>query len=415
MRELVTKEILRGTGLNAQAFSGSQNPSTIYQAMGQGTASVFPYYREVEEKDTAIASALSTRRLLVLAREANVQSADAENKQAQRYADELAGFLDAIPKFDFALWELLDAPAYGYSVAEILWEANPLRVVKILGRPQELFRFGKTFEPQTGEMLLSNFAGADGAPVPPAKFIVSTYQPRHGDRRGIPLLRRLFWSSWFKRNVLRMHLKFLEKGSGTVVVKHGAAAGPDEKAAALNAAQVIADEIAAAVPQGFELMSEALQTTRIRQAEDFRQLADYMDAEMTRMILGQTLSSRGAEQGAGSRALGEVHIETLHEYIRSDAGDLETAINEQLCAPWLLWTFGPQALDRALRPWWTIDKQPPRDAAKAADLLSKARALSLEIPESYAREKLEIPAPEEGEAVLAPPFMPIELTGLGPQ
>src|SRR5574337_1262084 len=123
-KELVTREILRVTGLNAQAFSGAQNPSTIYQLMVQGSPSVHPYYRELEEKDTAVAAALAMRRLLILARDAGVQTADPENGQAQEYADGLSAFLDAIPRLGFAIWELLDAPAYGFAVVEILWATD---------------------------------------------------------------------------------------------------------------------------------------------------------------------------------------------------------------------------------------------------------------------------------------------------
>ena len=412
-RQVVTDQILRIVGLNTQAFSGAQNPSSIYRLMVDGSASVFPLYRELEEKDTAIESALSTRRALVLARDVNVQSADPDDGRARMYADETAAFLDRIPNLSFALWELLDAPAYGYAVAEILWkiEDGRIDVDKIIGRPQELFRFAQSFNPQTGDLLFTPVVGAGGVQVPPAKFLVSTYQPRHADRRGRPILRRLFWPSWFKRNVLRMHLGFLEKGTGTVVVKYSSGAEDAEKTKALEAAQAIADEIAVAVPQGFELMAEALQNTRTRDGQDFRSLADYFDAETTRIILGQTLTSRGAEQQRGTLALGEVHLQMLFELIRHDAAELETVVNEQLIEPWLLWTFGPQALERESRPWWSIDKAPPKDLARAADLIAKARSIGLKISQSFAHEKLQIPTPETEEETLPVPFAPPDLFG----
>ena len=331
--------------------------------MIDGATSVFPLYRELEEKDTAIASSLATRRALVLAREAKVQSADAASGEARRLSDAAAEFLDRIPNSRFALWELLDAPAYGYAVAEILWRVTEGRVEaeKIVGRPQEMFRFAESFDPQSGELRYLPGPGQSSQPVPPEKFLVSTFQPRHGDRRGRPLLRRLFWPSWFKRNVLRLHLKFLEKGNGTVVVKFPTGAGEAEKQQALEAAEGIAEELFLAVPENFQLMTEALETTRSREGTDFRELVDYLDAEMTRIVLSQTLTTRGAEQQSGTHALGEIHQDILFELIRQDAGELETVMNEQLLQPWLVWTFGPQALERAVRPWWTLDKMPPRD------------------------------------------------------
>ncbi len=403
-RELVTQAILRAVGLNAQAFSGAQNPSALYRRMVDGDSSIFPLYRELEDKDAAIASALATRRALVLARPAQVQAADSASGPARLFAQQAANFLDRIPQFHFAVWELLDAPAYGYSVVEILWRLHPGRVEveRMIGRPQELFRFGESFDPQTAELRLA-VAGAPPQVLPPGQFLVSTFQPRHGDRRGRPLLRRLFWLSWFKRNVLRLHLKFLEKGSGTIVVRYPNGAGAGEKQQALEAAEGIADELFLAVPENFSLLTEALETTRVREGGDFRGLVDYLDAEMTRVVLGQTLTSHGAEQQRGTLSLGRIHLDILWELIRQDATELERVINEELLGPWLTWTFGPQALDRAFRPWWTLDKMPPKDLVSAADQLSKAQSLGLTLAESFVRERLEIPGPEPGEATLPMP------------
>jgi len=421
-KELVTNTILRVVGLNAQAFSGASDPSSIYRMMVDGGPSIFQYYRELEEKDTAIASALETRRILAMAREADVHSADEENGQAEMYADELRQFIEAIPRFRAAMWELLDAPAYGYSVLEILWtlrgsgssaRSASIGVDKLVGRPQEIFRFGKLTEPQTGELLLSNFAGGEGSPVPPAKFLVSTYRGRHGDRRGLPLLKRLFWPSWFKRNCLRMFLHYLEKGGGTVVAKYGASATDEEKKLALDGATAIAEEIAVAVHENFQLIPEALQGTRTRDGNDFRTMFDYFDAELTRMILGQTLSTRGSEQGRGTMALGEVHTATMFEYIRNDLADLEEVINEQLCAPWLMWTFGPRALERDTRPYWRAEKDPPKDVNAALDQLAKARQMGAEIPVLEVFEKGQIRQKDEGEEVLPPAQVPTSLFGPG--
>jgi len=405
-RELVTRQILWISGLNAQAFSGAQNPSTIYRLMVDGSPSVFPYYREVEEKDTAIASAIETRKILARARDAKVQGADPDNGEAKRYAEGLAEFLEAIPNFRQARRELLAAPAYGYKVLEILWSVAPEGIrAKLIGRPQEIFRFGRLTEPQIGELLLSSFPGGEGAPVPASKFIVATHQPRDGDRRGLPLLRRLFWPSWFKRNVLRLHLGFLEKGNGTVVVKYNPGASDTEKDKALAAARAIALELATAVPEGFALVTEALQTTRTRDANDFRALFDYFDMEMTRLILGQTLSTRGQEQGVGTQALGAVHQALLWEYIADDLADEEEAWNEQLCAPWLLWTYGPRALERDVRPYWRVAKQPPKDRMAELSLLEKARNLGARVPELEVYEKGGIRQADAGEAVLPPPAL----------
>jgi phage gp29-like protein len=409
-RELVTKQVLYLAGLNAQAFSGELNPSTIYRTLVDGSVSAFPYYRELVEKDTAIAAALETRKALVLSREAQVHAA-AEEGRAREIADALAAFLDRIPGLRFALWEMLDSRPFGYAVTEILWTvgAAGVGVRRLVGRPQELFRFGKSSEPQIGELLLSSFPGGEGAPVPPAKFIVTTFRARQGDRRGLPLLRQLFWPSWFKRNALRLMLKYLEKGDGTVVVKYQ---DPKDKDEALKAALAIAREIASAVPEGFSLLEgSGLTTQRARTGSDFKDMFQFFDAEIRRIILGQTQTTQAGEGGTGTQALGRVHEETQDDIIRNDALDLEWVINEQLCAPWLRWTFGDAALERDLRPWWTIDKDPPEDREEELRVIEKARSLGIEISKEYARMKAQIPALEAGEEALPPPAISAAMLG----
>jgi len=409
IEEMVKLEVLRVTGLNAQAFSGRFNPSTVYQEMVDGSPSVFGKYRELEEKDTAIGSALEDRKILAMARDSNVVSADPNNGQANLFQEETSAFIEAIPQWRWARWEILGATAYGYKVLEILWSIKTEGIrARLIGRPQELFRFGRIYDPQIGELRLSNFPGAEGQITPPAKFLVATYQPRDGDRRGLPLLRRLYWPSWFKRNALRLHLQFLEKGPGTIAVQYQNDADKDK---AREVAEAIYSEIAVGVPEGLQVVESLLAQARVRHAEDFKSLFDYFDAEMTRIILGQTMTSRGAEQGAGSRSLGDVHLAVLWERIRNDLADQEEVINDQLILPWGIWRFGPAFVERAFRPYWRADKQPPKDRMAELALLDKARNMGAGVPKQEVYEQSGIRQPDEGEEVL----QPSALSGLVPE
>ncbi len=406
--EIVTPEVLRSTGLNATAFSGNLNPSTIWTQMVADSHAAFPYYRELLEKDDVVGSAFEVRRLRVLARDAEVQSADEKNDQAKLFADEAAAFLDTIPNWRALLEELLRTPAMGFVVAEVVWRIEldgSIGVEKIVGRPQELFSFGPPGQPQVGELLFSSFPGGTSQPLPARKFLVLTYGMENGNRKGSPVLRKVFWPSWFDRNALRLDLAYLEKPSGTIAVRYSQGASDEEQKKALAAAVAIFEEVAVAIPQGFEIAQELLATSRTREGKDYGDYIDRLEARIKRRILGQTLTTSGAEAGAGSRALGDVHKETENEIIRSDALLLETGIN-QLLGWWGHWTFGPQFLERAFRPKWTIEKEPPKDASRQLDIITKAHSLGVPIPLAEVHEKGQIRRPEEGEAVLPPPVDP---------
>src|SRR5258708_21331520 len=67
---------------------------------------------------------------------------------------------------------------------------------------------------------------------------------------------------------------------------------------------------------------------------------DVCNNAIARIILGQTLTSRGSE-GGGSRALGEVHERVAQKKTEVDAKSLMTAVNTQFVWPLVLYNFGP--------------------------------------------------------------------------
>lgn len=414
VKEVVTDEVLRIAGLNAHEFSGDLNPSGIWQTLQRGGTDVFPHYRKLYQMDIAVNSGFQTRKLLVLARDWQVTGADDSNGEAVRIQEETSAFLESIPGFGFSLSELLDAPAFGYAVSEIMWEnsGDQISASKIIGRPQQLFRFGKDIlDPQVGDLyFLPSGISSDATTVDQVKFLVNSFDPQHGDRRGSPLLKKLFWASWFKRQCLRLNLQFVEKGQGTVVVVYPTGASDEEKKLAQECAQAIAGEAAVAVPKGFEVVPELLTNARTRQADDYQTLIGRFDLEITRLILGQTLTTHGSDEGRGTQALGNVHQNLMYEIIKRDAKGLDDVVNDQLLTPWGLWTFGEKFLDRAVRPTFAINLMPEEDAMGWANLLSKSRGM-VDIPERFAREKLQIPAPDKDEALIKESMFPIDLGG----
>jgi phage gp29-like protein len=415
IQEIVTRQVLAYQGLNAQAFSGAFNPSDIYRMMVDNMPQALPYFRELEEKDTCICSSLEVRKLLVTSREWNLVGADEKNGQAMQYKDEAAAFIRDIPRFGFVLEELLGANAYGFTVAEIYWKnnGNQVGVEKILGRPQEFFDFREQLlDVPLGDLRYLDSMIPPGQEVPQEKFLVCSAKPRHGDRRGLPLLRRLFWPSWFKRQCLRLYLQFLEKGQGTIGVQYNDSAGGTEKQKALEAARAISDEIAVAIPSSMKIMEALLSNTRHHDGNDYRTLLEYQDAEMTRIILGQTLATRGQEGSKGTQALGNVHQDLLLEIVKSDAQNLATVIDEQLLKPWLTWTFGEIALDHAFRPHFVIDTSPENDILEQANILKAARGL-VDVTRAEAYKRLQIKEPEQGEALVNAVMTPVDIMGLG--
>jgi phage gp29-like protein len=377
-----------------------EDPTQVWTQMLNDSQGAFLYYRDLEEKDDHVGGQLEIRKTGVLSLDRKIvpASQDAEDTTRAEFAQEI---LDAIPNFHRVLEELLDAPAYGVTIAEILWdiEGSVVRPREIKACPQEIFSFGRIGEPQIGPLrLLANPYALDGHPVPEHKFLVMSYEPRNGNRRGRPLLRRVFWPSWFKRQATRFWLRFGEKGSGTVAVKYPSGAKQDEINKALQAAEALVESIAVAVPENLKVFEELLQAVRSQNPAVFEKLCDRMDLAISRRILGQTLTSFGAEAGAGSRALGEVHETVRFDIREKDARALESVINDQLLKWTWIFNFGADAA----RPAWVIDKEPPADLALESQIDLRLQQMGMPVPQRWAQKKYGIPEPEEDEAVLEP-------------
>jgi phage gp29-like protein len=189
-------------------------------------------------------------------------------------------------------------------------------------------------------------------------------------------------------------LKFIEKGSGSVVVRYPQGASDQDKQRALEAAEAINAETAVAIPENFQIASELLNAARAGDTDVFLTLADTLcNNEIARVILGQTLTQRGSEDGSGSRALGEVHQEVRFEKVAADARDLMAVINDQLLRWLFLFNFGPDVRP----PRWVISLDPPADLRQRIDIDERLARLGAPLPLTYLQRTYSLPAPAPGE------------------
>ena len=218
--EIVTPQALYLTNLaqyrNTLAFSGQKNPTSIWTSMIRDDSSSMIYYRELEEKDEDVANSLDALKYSVLKRERQLTPPD-DSSQAEEIVDFIQAQLDGLTNFEAVLDNLLDAPGYGFALAEMIFDVSEGQValLDIHDCPQELFLFGRRYYPQIGPPeFLDSPCAMQGAVVPEEKFIVFSYRGRARNRMGRPLLRSIFWPSWFKRNVLGMWLRYGGERSG---------------------------------------------------------------------------------------------------------------------------------------------------------------------------------------------------------
>jgi len=108
---------------NTLAFGGLRNPTDIWATMKYNHPQAMMLYRELEEKDEDVANALHSLRLSVLERDRSVKPAD-DSQQALEIAEFVQAQIDGLPDFHGTLDCILDAPGYGFSVQEMIFDTS---------------------------------------------------------------------------------------------------------------------------------------------------------------------------------------------------------------------------------------------------------------------------------------------------
>lgn len=124
------------------------------------------------------------------------------------------------------------------------------------------------------------------------------------------------------------------------------------------------------------------------------ELVKLCNGEMSKVILGGTLTSDPGDKGA--RSLGEVHLRAMFQLLRSDAEGLADVIRRDLLTPLVRMNLG----DRAPVPFLALNVEPPEDALARAERLDLYMKYGLTVSAKWLRDVESIPDPTDGEEVV---------------
>ncbi|MFW6303051.1 MAG: phage portal protein family protein, partial [Candidatus Sumerlaeota bacterium] len=147
------------------------------------------------------------------------------------------------------------------------------------------------------------------------------------------------------------------------------------------------------IPESMTL--ELLEARRSGNATTYESLAEWCNAEISKIVLGATLTS-GEGRAHGTQALGKVHERVRSDYVSADARMLEGVVNGQLIRWMVDFNFGPQAA----APHWQIDTSREDAMEREIALDRELMAAGVPLPVDYFYEKYGRPAPAEGESAL---------------
>jgi hypothetical protein len=378
-----------------------------------GWRSAFDLFDEMLDKDGHLYSVLQTRLSGVLGRERTVVPGG-ETSRDTEVANWVRGVLEAIPGWEEALRGLLDSLAKGMSVVEIDWGYQPeasrggagaagpggrVGPVGLRRRlPQEfVFDAEGRLRILEGRDLL--FWGRPGAierarPVDPHKVMLMVFNPAPDNPYGVGLCQKAFWLHWFKKQTLKFWVIYNEKfGQPTIVGKYPNGASVGDQEALLEVVESLQSDAGVTVPEN--MVIELLEARRSGAVNTYKDLADWCNDEISKVVLGETLT---ADEGrrTGSLALGRVHDIVRNEYIEFDAKALMAVVNTQLIQPLVRFNFGPDVA----APQWVIDTTDDEDLNQELEIDRGLIAAGVPLSLDYFYRRYRRPAPVEGDRTL---------------
>jgi phage gp29-like protein len=225
-----------------------------------------------------------------------------------------------------AVSDMLDAVFYGFSPVEVVWGVRDGRWVpaRLVGRPPDWFAFDRD-----GRLrFLSNQSPVEGETPVPGKFIVCRHQANYLNPYGQRLLSRCFWPVAFKKGGFKFWAVFAEKfGMPWVVGKVPRGTGQAERGRVLDSLQRMVQD-AVAVINDDESLDFPEAKNKAQSGEVYLGLIDAANREISKAILGQTLTTEMGQ--SGSYAAAGVHLSVRRDLVDQDKRMVEGAFNQLL-------------------------------------------------------------------------------------
>ena len=363
--------------------------SQIFQDADQGYLEPqAELFEEMEEKDAHLAAVLQTRKLAVMSLEWRVEpfSDDAKDQEIATFVEES---LRSIGNLEDGMLDLLDAIGKGYALVEIDWRVKQYaEPVYLRWVHQKRVTWWNSLEPG-----LRKEYGLDGEPLLPWKFIYHRHRARSGhDTRG-GVLRVVAWMYLLKNYAMKDWAVFNEIfGMPLRIGKYDPSASEADKSALVTAIQALGSDAAGVISRSTEIEFVEAANRQSGQANPYQLMADFCNREISKAILGQTLTT-DTSGGTGTYAAGSVHNEVRRDLIVADAEALANTLRGQLIRPLVGFNYGWEAP----LPYFVFDLAAEEDQKQVAETYKILNEIGYPLTLEHLSERFGLPLPEPGQ------------------
>lgn len=352
-------------------------------------------FADMEERDAHLYAEVSKRKRAVLGLDWRIEPPRNPTPKETADADYLEELLQDLDGWEELLLDLLDGIGHGYSAVEMEWQLYGREWLpkRFHHRPQGWFQLDRDNQ---DALRLRDLSGM-GAELQPFGWLLHRPRARSGYVARGGLHRVLAWPYLFKHYATRDLAELLEiYGLPIRLGKYPNGTGDAEKATLLRAVTELGHSAAGIIPE-----SMAIEFVKAAEgsSEPFLAMMSQCDASISKAVLGGTLTSQTSDSGGGAYALGKVHNEVRHDILAADARQLAGTLSRDLLWP-LLTLNRPGDADARRAPRLVFDLREPADLTAMAQALPALVKIGVQVPASWAQDKLGIPLPAAGERVL---------------
>jgi phage gp29-like protein len=365
--------------------------AAIFQEADQGAVRrQMELFEEMEEKDAHLAALLQTRKLAVLSLDYEVLPY-AKTPEDEDIAGVLGEIVFNIPNLESAFLDLLDAIGKGFALTEVIWGADGERagVEELRWVPQKKVTFAEELRPR----LLSAEGPWQGEELPPWKVIYHRYKARSGydTRAGVLrvagymyLLKNYGLKDWASANeIFGMPLR---------LGKYDPASTPADREALIWAIRNLGTDAAGIISKNTEIEFVEGTSRLSGSSNPYQALADFCNREMSKAILGQTLTT-DTSGGTGTYAAARVHSQVRRDLVEADAQALGQTLREQLLRPLVGFNFG---WDRPV-PWFRFRYEEEEDLKTLSEVYRNLAEMGVPLSLEHVAERFGIPLAQVGQ------------------
>ena len=353
-------------------------------------------FEEIEASDLRLRNLANTRRLAVSGLDYEIVGAAEEREGVdQKLADDAAAYaretIEGLKGFRKGLKHLPTAIGPNLAVLETVWEyGRPVEVV-----PIPTWRLTMNLRESLDIRVLTTEDRTYGVVADGPKFMVHVPNSKCGSPLAHGISRATAWIWLFKKLALSDWGTFCEIfGMPVRVGKYPPNASSEEKNALKEMLQGLGSNAWAMVSSAVTLdLAESSQ----RGTSPYEAFMNALNRELAIGWLGGNLTS-DTTGGTGTYAAAEVQDQVREDLRDDDIKSEEETLDDQFLAPLVTLKFGPDTPVPHFRRI-TPDNV---DRVLEGNVMRVAQAAGVQVPRKWAYERLGIPEPEEGEAILEP-------------